>query len=203
VYPFLFAAFFSASVNLYVIQRIGLDRLIVSTVHSSTAIDHDTVVQNALARRNTILAIQAFSILVNSFVMALVVSKVLWLILTLLGRDVAFKQVLAVVTHVSLLTVSIRQMMLALTTTLVRDPGTINLRNPLATNIGFFLPSVSATAGRILTSIDVITFANIALLTLGLTKVCAHLSRKTAALAVMIPWMIYVGATTWIPSIQP
>jgi hypothetical protein len=77
---------------------------------------------------------------------------------------------------------------------------TFDLRNPLATNLAFFLRPSSPVALRILSALDVITLVTIVLLIVGLTKVCDRLSARAALMVVVIPWMAYVGATLLIPS---
>jgi hypothetical protein len=129
-----------------------------------------------------------------------VIAKTISLVLTLCGQDIPFKNILAAVAYVVALSVIVRQCLLALTATLIRDLSTFDLRNPLATNPAFFLQPTSPVAQRLLSSLDVITIVTIGLLIVGLTKVCDRLSRRAASLAVIIPWMTYVGVTLLIPS---
>jgi hypothetical protein len=198
--PVLVSATLSVAVNLYVIHRVGLVRLINAVGQSSVVIDHQAAIQSALAHQDLILVFQAVSTFVSSILTILVIAKVFSLVLTLCGQDTSFKTILATVAYVLALSVIVRQSLLALTATLIRDLDTLDLRNPLATNLAFFLRPSSPVALRILSALDVITIVTIILLVVGLTKACDRLSLRTASLVVIIPWMTYVGATLLLPS---
>jgi hypothetical protein len=198
--PVLVSATFSVAVNLYVVRRIGLARLINAAGHSSAVIDPQAAMQSALAHQDLILTFQAASTFVSSILTILVIAKVFSLALTLCGQDTSFKTILATVAYVLALSAIVRQSLLALTATLIQDLDTLDLRNPLATNLAFFLRPSSPVALRILSALDVITIVTIALLVVGLTKVCDRLSPRAASLVVVVPWMAYVGATLLIPS---
>lgn len=201
-YPLLLAATCSVAVNFYVIRRIGLIRLIGAALQGNAAIDPLAVLESALARKAEILFFQGLSAFAGTFLTAFVVAKVLWLILTVIGQDVLFKKVLAVVAHVTMLTVVIRELMLALTATVMRNLENLDLRNPLATNLAFFLHSRSSIVFRLLSSLDLITFTNIFLLALGLSKISNRLSFRTAFILVFIPWGVYTGASLLLPTLS-
>jgi hypothetical protein len=201
LFPVLLSAIISVAANFYVIERVGLVQMIEAASQSNAIMDPQAAVQNVLAHRDRILCLQAVFTFVNSFLVALVTAKVLWLLATLFGYDIPFKKTLAVVAHANMLSVVIRECMIVLTAAIIRDVHTFDLRNPLATNIAFFLPSTSPAEFRILASLDVITFMYAALLISGLTKVCAKLSLRAASMMVFFPWAIYVGATLFVPSL--
>ena len=196
----LIVATYSVLVNFYVIQRVGLERLMTAALQSAAAIDPQTALQNALGHQTRILFFQGLSTFVGVFVTAFVVARVLWLLLIVAGKDVVFKKVFAVVAFASLFTNVIRESMLALTTTMIRDLDRLDLRNPLATNLAFYLHPSGAIATRILMSVDVLTIANLFLLAFGLAKVCDRLSPRVAAAVVVVPWLVWVGASLLMPS---
>jgi hypothetical protein len=202
LFPALVSGILSAAVNFYAVQRIGFIRLIEATTNARVAIDPQAIVQNALEHKTQILCFQALSTFISSFLVALGTAAVLWLLLVLCGYDMPFKRGLAVVAHVNLLSVVLRESMLILTTIFIGDMNQFDLNNPLATNIAFFVKPASPAILRLLTSLDVITFLNIALLIAGLTKVCGKLSVKTASMMVLGPWMVYLGATVAIKSLM-
>jgi hypothetical protein len=171
-----------------------------AALQSNAAIDPQTALQNALGHQGQILLYQALSTFAGTFLTASVVARVLWLLLIVVGQDVVFRKVFAVVAHASLLTTVIRNSMLALTTTLMRDLDSLDLRNPLATNLAFFLHPHSATAARILSSLDLLTLANLYLLAAGLTRVSQRLSPRVAAALVVVPWLLWVGASLLMPT---
>jgi len=201
-YPVLLAAAFSVVANFYVIQRIGLERLVSAMAQAGVALDPQAAVQNAMAHQSQIFTVQALSTVVNVFLTALVIAKVFWLLLTLCGVDISYKKILAIVAHANMLAVVLRECMLVLTATFIRDLSTLDLRNPLATNLAFFAAPKSPVAFHILSSLDVITFVNVYFLVVGLTKVCARLSLSAASVIVVVPWAFYVAATLLLPSIM-
>lgn len=201
-YPLLLAAVYSVAVNFYVIQRIGFMRLMGTALQANAAIDPRAVLESALAHRAEILFFQGLAAFASTFLTAFVVAKVLWLIITVIGQDVLFKKVLAVVAHVTMLTVVIRESMLALTTTVMSNLDNLDMRNPLATNLAFFLHPRSPIVSRLLGSLDLITFTNILLLAMGLSKVSNRLSFRTACILVIIPWGVYTGASLLLPTLS-
>jgi len=200
VLPLLLAATYSVAVNFYVVRRVGLVRLMGAALRVNAAIDPQAVLENTVAHKSEILFFQGLATFAGTLVTAFVVAKVLWLILTVIGQDVLFKKVLAVVAHVTMLTVVIRESMLALTATVMRNLDNLDLRNPLATNVAFFLRPKSPIVSGLLGSLDLITFANIFLLALGLSKVSDRLSFRTACILVIIPWGVYIGASLLLPT---
>jgi hypothetical protein len=202
LYPALISGIVSAAVNFYVVQRIGLIRMIEATTNAKAMIDAQAILQNALEHKTQILCFQALSTVISSFLAAFGTATVLWLLLILFGYDMPFKRGLAVVTHVNLLSVVLRECMMMLATTFIGDMNQFDLNNPLATNIAFFVKPASPAAMRFLTSMDVITFLNIALLIAGLTKVSGKLPVRTASMMVLGPWTIYLGATIMIKSLM-
>jgi hypothetical protein len=199
--PLLIAAACSVAVNFYVMHRIGLQRLISAAVQAS-AFDPKAVLQNALEHKTQILAVQGLSTFLGTFVTALVVAKVLWLILTVIGEELLFKRVLAVVAHVTMLIAVTRELMMALTATVMRDMDGFDLRNPLATNLGFFCQPNSQFVFRLLASLDILTLANIFLLALGLSKISNRLSLRKACVLVILPWGLYVAGYLLLPSLS-
>ncbi len=202
-YPALISGIISAAVNLYVIQRIGLVRLIEMTINAKAMIDPQLILRNALEHRFQILCFQALSMLASSLVAALVTATVLWLLLILCGYEMLFRQGLAVVAHVNLLSVVLRECMMMLTASLIHDPNQFDLNNPLATNLAFFTKPASPVIVNLLGSFDIITFLNMALLIIGLTRVCRKLPVRTASTLVVVPWTVYIGLTLMIKSIMP
>lgn len=197
--PAAFSAMVSAAANFYVIQRIGLVRLIETASRSNSVIDPQAAIQNVLAHQNQILFFQAVSIFLNVFLVALAAANFFWLALMLFGFDISFRKSLAVVAHANMLPIVARGCMTVLTAAAVRDAGSLDIKNPLATNLAFFLRPSSPAALRILTSLDVIALINAGLLIVGLARVCPKLSLTAASATVFICWAIYIGITLLVP----
>jgi len=197
--PLSAAAVYSVAVNFYLVYRIGVTKLIGAVAQANAAIDPQAILESAAARKTEILLFQGLSTFLGTFLTALVVAKVLWLMLTMVGEEVPFRRVLAVVAHVSMLAIIVRQSMMALTATAMRDLDHFDLANPLATNPAFFIHTRSPAVHRLLASIDIITLFNILLLAIGLSKMAERLSIRKAHIVVMVPWGIYVGASLLFP----
>ncbi len=200
-YPLLISGVYSVLVNLYVIRRIGFTCLLNVMLQNTATLDAQAVLDAALERKAQILFFQGLSTFVSMFFTAFVVTKILWLILEVIGEDLPFKRVLAVVAHTTMLTVIVRESMLALTATVMGNPENLDLRNPLATNLAFFVRAGSPYAYRLLASLDLITLCKICLLALGLTKVSDHLSLRMACVVILVPWGLYVGASLFLPGL--
>jgi hypothetical protein len=197
--PILISGILSSLVNLYIVHRIGFVRLVEAVTHEKALIDAQGVVENALANKNQILAIQAATSFIGPFLMAAAIATGLWLLLMLLGHNISFKTNLAITAHANMPTIVIRALMLAVTVTIIPNINNFDMNNPLATNLAFFLKPVSPPLLRLFSSLDALTFLNIVLLILGLTRACPQLPKGTATLMITIPWMIYLGCILAAP----
>lgn len=200
--PIVVAALFSTAIDYYALTRIGFESLVTAAAKSTGTLDPDGMVQNALAHKTQILAIQSVGSFLGVLATAMIVALIMWLLVLSAGGEVTFKRVLAVVAHVSLFYAVVRQCMLALAVTLSQDPATFDLRNPLATNLGVFVHPGSPVAARILSSLDLITFTTQILVVLGLRKVSCDLSRLAACAIVFLPWSVYVAFRAWMARAQ-
>ncbi|MBN2337015.1 MAG: hypothetical protein JXP48_00630 [Acidobacteria bacterium] len=198
--PLLAAAVAAAASNLYVLRRVGLMRLVDAAAAGGALLDAEGLRENVLEHQAQIHAFQAATAFAGPFVTALPTAAVFWLMLVLFGRDIPCNRVLAVVAHVWLLTVGIREGMKVLAVTWIADTGRFDIGNPLATNPAFFFRPSSQAALRALVSLDAITFLGMTLLVAGLVRVCPGLPRTHAALAVVLPWVIYVGGMVIAPA---
>jgi len=198
-YPTAFSALASVACNYYVIHRIGLARIVESALDGKHVVDPQGAIQNVLSHRGIVLAVQSASIFINVFVIALVTATVLWLLLTACGHDISLRKALSVVAHANMLSVVIKSSMIVLTIAALRDVSAFDLRNPLATNMAFFLKPSSPEAFHILVSLDAIKIMNLALLIIGFSRICQALSTGRAALLVLIPWVIYRAISFYVP----
>jgi hypothetical protein len=199
--PILVSGVISALVNFYVIQRIGFIRLIQAATQEKAVIDAEGVLENALANKNQILVIQAATSFVGPFLITLAVATVLWLLLALLGYNIPFKTNLAIAAHANMLAVVIKELMLVLTITIIPDITNFDLNNPLATNLAFFFKPISPTLLRLFSHLDALTFLNMAIIIIGLNRVCPKLSKGAAALMIGIPWTLYLACILITPFI--
>ena len=91
--------------------------------------------------------------------------------------------------------------MLAFTATVIRNSENLDLRNPLATNLAFFLHPESPITYRLLASLDLITISKMCLIAFGLSKVSDRLSLRAACVVVLVPWGVYAGVSLFLPGL--
>jgi hypothetical protein len=199
--PILVSGTLSALVNLYVIHRIGFTRLIQTAIKEKAVIDAEGVLENALANKNQILAIQAATSFIGPFLVVLAASIILWLLLILSGHDVSFRINLSIAARANMLAVLIKELMLFVTVTIIPDIANFDLNNPLATNLAFFFKPLSPTLHRLLLNLDALTMLNMALIIFGLNQACPKLSKGHAALILGIPWTLYLTCILIAPLI--
>jgi hypothetical protein len=202
VLPLLAAASYSVAVNMYVVWRVGFTRLVSMAIHANAALGSDAVLESAAARRTQILIFQGFSTFAGTFITALIVAKVLWLVLAVTGDETPFRRILAVVARATFWIALIRQSMLALTLVLLSNAEAFDIRNPLATNPAFFLRPTSPAAFRCLSALDVLTITNLVLLAVGISKASGRLSFRGAFAAVFAPWAVYTGLSLVVPAVM-
>lgn len=197
--PLLLGAIVPALVSYYVMLRVGFKQLVMQAIIASGNLDPDAVAQNAFAHKNQILEIQFISTFLGSIVTVFVVSVLLWLTALVIGAEGTFSEVLAVIAHVNLFVWVVRDAMLATVVTIGRNLDTFDIRNPLGTNLAFYLHPDSHALLRLFSSADVIVGAAIVLTIIGLHRVMTRLSLKNAALIVLVPFAMYVVAGIWLP----
>ncbi|HEX3109763.1 MAG TPA: YIP1 family protein [Thermoanaerobaculia bacterium] len=199
LFPIVVAAIYASLVSLYVIQRVGLQRLIEAAIQANASVDTETIIANALSHRSQIVTMQAASAFLGSIVTTLLVALFFWLVVTVVGADTTFKKTLAVVAHVAFFVTAVRETMIALVVTMRRDLSGFNIKNPVGTNLAFFIDSASPAATKVLISLDAITIASLVLTVIGLRGIAKQLSPVAAASIVVVPWCLYVVAGMWLP----
>ena len=116
----------------------------------------------------------------------------LFMFRTLLGAELSFRQVFAIVCYswVPLLFGSV----MALAVMLLKNPEEFDLQYPTLTNIGAFLEPASTPKWLLSlgTSIDVFTLWVLALLATGLSVASRKISWSTSFTTVLGTWVVYV-----------
>lgn len=197
--PMLVTAVYATLVNYYVIQRIGLQRLLASAIQATASVDTDTLIANALAHRTQIVTMQAVSGFAGSMVTTLALGVLFWLLVTVAGGEISFRKTMAVVAHVAFFIAAVRETMIVLVVTMSRDLGAFNLKNPVGTNLAFFIHNASPLATKLMFSFDVLTVVSLVLTVIGLRRVAKDVSPAAAACVVVAPWALYVAAGAWLP----
>jgi hypothetical protein len=200
--PLVTAALYATVASYYVIQRIGIRRVVEASVRATAGVDPEAVVESAMVHKDQILAMQAAGSFFGTFIAVLGLSVIYWLIVTAFGADVTYRRIAAVVANVMFFVTCIKQTMIVGAVTLSRNPSMFNMKEPLATNLAFFLHSGSRVIEKLLTSCDIIVLSGLALTIFGLLQVSDRLSVKASAAAVLIPWAIYLGGAMAMPALS-
>ena len=83
--------------------------------------------------------------------------------------------------------------LLALLVMYLKPPEDFDIRNPLAFNVGAFIPSDSAQWMKgLASSIDVFSFWIMALMAVGVSAASRKMSFGKALAVIMLPWALYV-----------
>jgi hypothetical protein len=197
--PLLLSSAYVTAANYYAVTRFGLERVAAAVVRIQSGVDPRILTESILAHKDRILLMHAASAFAGSILAALFAALYLWLLVLVAGGEVPFKPVLSVVVHVGLLVAVVEYTMVVAVVTLDGSPNTLSLKNLLATNPAFFLRPESRAVFRLLSSLDIISFARLTLLAAGLSKVSASVSRFAAFMVVFVPWCMYVAAGAVIP----
>ena len=130
---------------------------------------------------------------VGPIVGVLIVAGVMLLAYTLIGgANANFSVSMGIVSHAFV--VSVLGSLLLILILYLKPPGTVDLDNPVATNVGAFLPESTPKALMSLgKSIDVFSLWSLLLISVGFTAFNAKkLKGKSFAIAISI-WAIYVA----------
>jgi hypothetical protein len=130
-------------------------------------------------------------------VMALM-AGVLMLTMSMVGGKFSFKQSFAIVSHASLIGGIVG--ILSIIVMFLKAPEDFDIQNPLAFNLGAFMPEGTSKALVSLAgSIDLFSIWSIWLLATGYAAASGKLKFSKALIAVIIPWAVYVLCKTgWV-----
>jgi hypothetical protein len=188
----LIAAFYATAMSSWIVQRIGIRNILASTIQATGSVDAETMLANTLRYRTQILWTQAVSTFIGTFITAYLVGLLLWLIITIAGKDVQLKAIHSVVAHSVLFYTAIKYTMFGLSVLFSRNPAGINIKNPLATNVAFYVHGATPVLQQMARSLDVLVLAAAVLIIIGLRFITPRLSALTASLLVLVPWSLYI-----------
>lgn len=132
---------------------------------------------------------------------ALIVAGIMLLAFNLLGgADARFGSAMGIISHAYF--PWILYSLLFILILFLKAPGTVDLDNPIATNIGAFLPESTPKAlASIAKSLDIFSFWTILLIAIGFTAVNPKKLGGKALSIVVSVWAVYVaikGGLAWI-----
>ncbi|HVO56944.1 MAG TPA: YIP1 family protein [Dongiaceae bacterium] len=130
-----------------------------------------------------------------------IVAAVMLLVYNMIGgASATFGQAMGVVSHAFFVTIIGTVFLIAIL--YLKPPGTVDLDNPVATNVGAFLPeSTPKPVQALAKSIDIFSIWQLLLIAVGFTAINAKKLKGKALSLALIPWAVWVAvkmAGAWI-----
>ena len=194
--PLLIWMALSVAIGVTMQPKVDVERLTRSAFEKRGVNPTDEQLQTAVERQKKIgkYAYTLFPAIAPWFITA-VVTLVFWGLFKAFGWDFTFKQGFGATSHAFLPGMIGAIGLLAI----LRGKETIDPRNVgdlFRSNLGFLAdPQSEAVVHSLLQSVDLFSFWTIALLTIGYSS-AARTSRKSAAIAVIAVWAVYVLVKT-------
>ena len=201
--PFVLLVLVTFSVTFTIDRKVGFDRVAENQVHSSPQ-QEDALNQLPPEQRADRMRISANVTRYASYASPLFIlvfsalgSLVLWGSFNFgLGTQTTFSQMFAVWIYASMPRL-LSGLMTIMTLSFGSGAEGFNLRNPVGTNVGYYLPDAAPWLKTALSFVDVIGLWNTALLVIG-TAMIARVKFSSAA-AIVVGWwfvtlMLSVGA---------
>lgn len=127
-------------------------------------------------------------------IVALIFSGVFMLMVWISGSETTFSRLFSIVTQTFFFQSLVSGILLVIVFALAKDPYSINLQNPLFTNLGPLVdPKTSPVLNRLASSLDILNIYLIYLFGLGISKISRRLSVARGVTLVVIPYLIYLG----------
>lgn len=200
--PWLIAAIFGLAFIFTVQHQVGWMQVVQNALHQNPKamarlqqLQPDRAAA-AIAMQAKITSITVYILPVSLLLVALIGAAILWGTVNFgFGGHAKFSQMYAVWFYATLPLV-ITSILGIITLFAGLDPSTFNIRNPVGTNIGYYLSADSQRwLIKLLTSVDVLKIWTAILLTIGCAKV-AQIKKSSAAIAVFGWWIIGILIST-------
>lgn len=193
VLPLILTILLSLATNVFAIKKIGMESIVRQRVQSMNLSPEQ--MQQAMDRANSpaqTYATYAATVVVLPLVLA-VVAGLLMLFALVGSKQPRFGTNFSMVTLAYFPYVLIVCIMSVLVLMLAPDPTTLDSTNLLSTNVAAFIDKDTTSKGlySLLTSMDVLSFVEIGLLSYGFSKV-NRTSMSFALFSVLSLWFIYV-----------
>lgn len=127
-------------------------------------------------------------------IMTLLCAGAFMIAFMLMGASLGFKQAFSITAHVLFVYFLITGILTSLIFLISPDPASLDIRNPIQSNLGFLVDSkTSPILNRLASSLDVIVFYTLALFAVGFSKLEEKLTFRKALSGVLLVWIIWVG----------
>lgn len=193
VLPLILTMLLSLATNVFAIKKIGMESIVRQRVQSMNLSPEQ--MQQAMDRANSpvqLYATYAGTVIGAPLILAAIAG--LLMIFALVGsKQPKFGVNFSMVTLANFPYVLVVCIMSVLVLMIAPDPTTLDSTNLLSTNIAAFIDKDTTSKGlySLLTSMDVLSFAEIGLLSYGFSKV-NRTSISFALFAVLSLWFVYV-----------
>ncbi|HTV13185.1 MAG TPA: YIP1 family protein [Acidobacteriaceae bacterium] len=198
-FPWLIAVVLSVVVGLAIQQKVGWDKVYENVMRQASVAQQQRLEQAPPDRQESIRKFTIATMRIGSFaapfiglIVTVVIAAVLLATLNFgFGARAKFGQLFAVWYYASL-PMAIKWLLVVVTLYAGADPDSFNIKNPVGTNLGYYLPTdMSKGIISLATSIDIFTIWTLVLLTIG-CSIIGKVSRGKAAGAVWGWWIVLV-----------
>ena len=205
--PIIFISILSFLFAYVILHKIGMATLVDSTLHSSARMEEQMSQSTpAQAEHMRTLIGKQFQFLyiapVFLVIFGLISAAILMAVVNFgFGGRSTYGQMLAVWFY-GTLPLSFISLLTIITTYAGMTADNFNIKNPVGTNVGYYLMSsgVPRWVETLLSSVDVFTIWSALLLTLGVSIV-AGLKRGSAAMAVFGSWFLWILIQTALAAV--
>jgi len=200
--PWLIASIIGLAFVFTVQHQIGWEQVVQNTLHQNPKamarlqqLPPDQMA-SAIQMQAKITSMTVYLVPVGVLLVALLGAAVLWLTVNFVfGGQAKFGEMYAVWFYATL-PLTLTSLLAIITLFAGVDPSVFNMKNPVGTNIGFYLsPDSSPWLISLLSSVDVLKIWTAILLTIGCAKV-ARIKTAFAAVAVFGWWIIGILIST-------
>jgi len=176
--------------NFIVIQKVGIVNILKAALKSNP--QSDQILQMAQESSFTQVMMHAAPIL-SVPLGVLATAAILLLLLALSGEEANFKKVFCVVTYSFFAYALVTTALVVLMVLITSDGSKFDIRNPLASNPGFFLDpdNTHKFVYSFASSLDVLSLWYLFLLATGLSGVCHNLKSRKSAVLIFSGWFLY------------
>jgi len=197
--PWLIGVVLAVVVGLTIQQKIGWDKVYENVMRQASVAQQQRMEQappeqQARIRSFTIttMRVGSFATPILGLIIAAIIAGVLLGTLNFgFGGRAKFGQLFAVWYYAGL-PMAIKWLLAIITIYAGADPDSFNIKNPVGTNLGYYLPTdMSKAVIALATSIDIFTIWTLVLLTIG-CSIVGKVSRGKAATAVWGWWILIV-----------
>jgi len=176
-------------------SRVGYDRAIRQAIETSPQAQNMTPEQmeRAISTGARVAQYSQYGGAIVSILIAVVIvaSVFKFLFDVIMGADIGFNRMMAIVAYAQLPMVIATALSLLVLN--LKAPEDFNVASPLAFNVGAFLSSdVPAWVRSLGTSIDLFSFWQIGLLAIGVSSASRKVAFGKALATVIFPWALYV-----------